>query len=145
MTIEQMSHELANSQQRVEEDRAGGECPGDRMDMAGVAKLMSDRFAYRRLLRSGVERDPDPAVLEALFAEHPHLRGTPMFTYARCSFCGGRAGKIRGAMIEGCDSARICTNCARLIVDELDYCGDGAIEGAAQGCYGGSGSSDENE
>jgi len=118
MGIEKPEHEMTCCQDAGPND--GAERARDRKDMAGVAKIISDRLAYRRLLLSVVDRGPDPAVLEALYAKQPHLRGSPMLESKRCSFCGGRTDKLRGAAIEGHNSARICTNCALSIVEELD-------------------------
>jgi len=106
-----------NGAAQGEEIENGVTC--ERKVLAEAAKLISTRFAYRRLLMSVVDRDPDPAGLEQLYEKHPNLRGADMLEPARCSFCGGRADQMRAVMIEGNNAARICSNCAEVIVESL--------------------------
>ncbi len=92
----------------------------EREKAAALAELISLRCKHRRLLLWSVDRDPAPAVLEELYAKHPHLKGSTMFEPKRCSFCGGAAREKLSTMIEGNNSARICPKCVHWIAEKLD-------------------------
>jgi len=119
--MQHVNHEqgIGHREDAVQGEEMGTGVACQRMVLAEAAKLISTRFAYRRLLLSVGDRDPDPAVLEKLYEKHPNLRGSERIEPIRCSFCGGRADRIRSVMIEGNNAARICSNCAESIVESL--------------------------
>ncbi len=135
MAKEQMKSEVVNREPAALDAAEIARRKAEREKAAALAELISARFRYRRQLLSFVDRDPAPAVLEALYAKHPDLRGSPMFEPKRCSFCGGATREKLSTMIEGHNSARICHRCARVIVDEVegrydDIVDDGTSEAA---------------
>ncbi len=102
----------------------------EREQAAALAELISFRCKHRRLLIWSVDRDPAPAVLEELYAKHPHLKGSPMFEPKRCSFCGRATREKLSTMIEGHNSARICPMCVHWIAEKLE---DGFDDGLDDG------------
>ncbi len=125
MTMEKTKDELENGEPIAWDSpearrRMAERGKAERQKAAALAELISLRCKHRRLLLWSVDRDPAPAVLEELYAKHPHLKGSTMFEPRRCSFCGRATREKLSTMIEGHNSARICPKCVHWIAEKLD-------------------------